>query len=91
MKKRGNTKQRKLTAEELLATREKEKRFEGWTVKQIEAYATAMTKIKMTDGAVKKRGKMWRRGRAMSWSKIDEKLNSNYKFKNTGKKLGFTK
>ena len=79
----------KLTKEEMLARFEEEKRFRSWSAQQLEGYATKMTGLTMNKGKLKKRGKMWHSGAKMTWTAMDEVLNSKQRYKNTGNNVGF--
>ena len=80
-------------AMEILRRIDEERRLKHLHPKQLEAYATKMTKIDMKQGKLKKQGKMWHKASGRNrWIPHEEYLNSNNrKGKNTGKYLGLKK
>jgi hypothetical protein len=91
MSKRKTREQRKPTKEETLARLEQEQKFLKMSPHQLEAYATKMSGVSMKQGKLRNQGKMWKTGGKMKWTPTDEILNSNRRYKNTGKHLGFNR
>lgn len=89
MKNRKLREKHKPTKEELLLRREQEEKFLQMSPQQLEAYATKICGVSMKQGKLRKQGKMWKSGGKMKWTPTDEILNSNRRYKNTGKHLGF--